>query len=88
MDITDVRIQQLHDEERRGKTRALVSFVLDDMFAVHEVRVMEGANGLFVAMPSRKGSDGDYRDIAHPVTAEFRKKLSETVLAAYQDVQQ
>ncbi|MDI3256759.1 MAG: septation regulator SpoVG [Kyrpidia sp.] len=79
MEITSVRLVRLSD----GKLRALASVTFDGEFVVHQVRVIEGTAGLFVAMPARRTSSGAYRDIAHPVSAAFRAKVQEAVLAAY-----
>ncbi|MBO4496272.1 MAG: septation regulator SpoVG [Clostridiales bacterium] len=80
MEITGVVVRKLTFENRM---RAVVSITLDDMFAVHDIKVIEGANGLFVAMPSRKTSEGDYKDIVHPINSEFREKISEAIIAKY-----
>lgn len=64
--------------------KAIVSITLDDEFVIHDVRVVDGNNGLFVAMPSRKTSEGEFRDIAHPINSQTREKLQEAVLAAYE----
>ena len=63
--------------------RAFVSITIDNEFAVHDIKVIEGENGLFIAMPSRKSSDGEFRDIAHPINAETRARLQEIILAEY-----
>ena len=81
MQITDVRIRKVSKE---GKMRAFVSITIDNEFAVHDIKVIEGENGLFIAMPSRKSADGEFRDIAHPINAETRAKLSEIILAEYE----
>jgi stage V sporulation protein G len=77
--ITETRIR-LCDE---SKVRAWVSITLEDQFVIHGIKVIEGAEGLFVAMPSRKHANGDYRDVAHPIRREFRAYLEEVVLTAY-----
>lgn len=82
MNITDVRIRKINAE---GKMKAIVSVTLDDAFVIHDVKVVEGQNGLFVAMPSRKTPDGEYRDIAHPITPSAREVISVAVLAAYEE---
>lgn len=81
MIITDVRIRKINTE---GRMKAIVSITLDDEFVIHDVRVVDGNNGLFVAMPSRKTSEGEFRDIAHPINSQTREKLQEAVLAAYE----
>lgn len=83
MQITDVRVRKAGKDD--GKLRAYCSVVIDGMFVVHEVRVVEGSNGVFVAMPRRKTAEGEYRDLAHPITAEAREILQKAVLEAYQE---
>lgn len=80
MIVTDVRIRRL---TRQGKMRAIVSLTLDDNFAIHDVRVIEGNNGLFVAMPSKRNPSGEFRDIAHPINANTRAEIQRAVLEAY-----
>ena len=80
MNITDVRVRKIAKE---GKMRAVVSITIDDEFVVHDIKVIEGEKGLFIAMPSRKSSDGEYRDIAHPINTQTRDKLQKLVLEAY-----
>jgi stage V sporulation protein G len=82
MDITDVRVRKINQE---GKMKAIVSVTLDDAFVVHDVKVVEGTNGLFVAMPSRKTPEGEFRDIAHPISAAAREVIQLAVLKAYQE---
>ena len=77
MNITDVRVRKIAKE---GKMRAVVSITIDDEFVVHDIKVIEGEKGLFIAMPSRKSSDGEYRDIAHPINTQTRDKLQKLVL--------
>lgn len=84
MIVTDVRVRKILTE---GKMKAIVSVTLDDMFVVHDVKVVEGQNGLFVAMPSRKTPDGEFRDIAHPITASAREVIQNAVLQAYEAAQ-
>ena len=81
MEITDVKVRKLKDE---GKMKAIVSVTFYDAFVVHDIKVIEGQNGLFVAMPSRKIGESDYRDIAHPINAETRKILQDVVFEAYE----
>ena len=80
MQITDVRIRKV---DKEGKMKAVVSITMDDEFVVHDIKVIEGEKGLFIAMPSRKSSDGEYRDIAHPINTQTRDKLQKLVLEAY-----
>ena len=83
MNITDVRVRKIAKE---GKMRAVVSITIDDEFVVHDIKVIEGEKGLFIAMPSRKASDGEYRDIAHPINSETRDKIQSLILEKYQEV--
>ncbi|HZK86117.1 MAG TPA: septation regulator SpoVG [Desulfosporosinus sp.] len=82
MNITDVRIRKINTQ---GKMKAVVSVTFDDAFVVHDVKVVEGMNGIFVAMPSRKTPEGDFRDIAHPISAAAREVIQTAVLKAYQE---
>jgi stage V sporulation protein G len=82
MDITDVRIRKVNAE---GKMKAVVSVTIDNAFVVHDVKVVEGTNGLFVAMPSRKTPEGEFRDIAHPISSAAREIIQTAVLKAYQE---
>jgi len=82
MNITDVRVRRINTE---GKMKAVVSVTFDDAFVVHDVKVVEGMNGIFVAMPSRKTPEGEYRDIAHPISAAAREVIQTAVLKAYQE---
>ena len=67
-----------------GKIKAVVSITLDDEFVVHDIKVIEGEKGLFIAMPSRKASDGEYRDIAHPINSETRERIQTIILEQYE----
>ncbi len=80
MEVTDVRIRKIN---REGKMKAIVSITLNDEFVVHDVRVIEGNNGLFVAMPSKRTPDGEFKDIAHPITSQTREVVQSAVLGAY-----
>ncbi|MEW6447809.1 MAG: septation regulator SpoVG [Bacillota bacterium] len=80
MQITDVKIRKVLNE---GKMKAIVSVTFDNAFVVHDIKVVEGKTGLFVAMPSRRVPNGDFRDVAHPITPDARKQLEEAVLTAY-----
>lgn len=82
MRITDVRIRKVESESR---LRAVASITIEDCFAVHELRIIEGKEGLFVAMPSRQTSDGTFKDIAHPINVETRKAIEEIVIAKYNE---
>ncbi len=81
MKITDVRVRKIAAE---GKMRAVVSITLDDEFVVHDIKVIEGEKGLFIAMPSKKANDGEYRDIAHPINKTTREMLQNVILEAYE----
>lgn len=81
MQITDVRVRNVTKE---GKMRAVVSITIENEFVVHDIKVIEGDKGLFIAMPSRKAADGEYRDIAHPINTETREKLQALILEAYE----
>lgn len=83
LNVTDVRIKKV---EGRGKLKALVSITFEDSFVVNEVKVINGKNGLFVAMPSTKDKKGAFRDIAHPIKSETREDITKTVLEAYEKV--
>lgn len=83
MQITDVRVRKVK-QEGENKLRANCSVVFDAMFVLHEVRVVQGVNGLFVAMPRRKTTEGEYKDMAHPITAEAREAIQKAVMEAYQ----
>jgi len=80
MQITDVRVRKVSKE---GKMKAVVSITMDNEFVVHDIRVIDGNNGLFVAMPSKRTPDGEFRDIAHPINSGTRGKIQEAVLAEY-----
>lgn len=80
MQITDVRVRKV---EKEGKLKAVVSITIDDEFVVHDIKVIDGEKGLFIAMPSRKASDGEYRDIAHPINSSTREQLQDLILERY-----
>ena len=82
MQITDVRVRKVAKE---GKMKAVVSITLDDEFVVHDIKVIEGADGPFIAMPSRKTNNGEFKDIAHPLNTETREELRAAILAAYDE---
>ncbi|MGN0424312.1 MAG: septation regulator SpoVG [Acetatifactor sp.] len=81
MRITDVRVRKI---DKEGKMKAIVSVTFDDEFVVHDIKVIDGDKGLFVAMPSKKASDGEYRDIAHPINSSTRDNIQKVVLEAYE----
>lgn len=83
MEITDIRIRKIETE---GKMRAVVSVTFDNEFVVHDIKIIESQNGLFMAMPSRKTPDGEFRDIAHPINAAAREKLQNAILANYENL--
>lgn len=82
MQITDVRVRQVAKE---GKLKAVVSITIDDEFVVHDIKIIEGEKGLFIAMPSKRSLDGEYRDIAHPINSGTREKIQNTILERYKD---
>ena len=81
MQITDVRIRKVAKE---GKRKAVVSITIDNEFVVHDIKVIEGEKGLFIAMPSRKAADGEYRDIAHPINSDTRNMIQTLILEQYE----
>ena len=83
MRITDVRVRKVTKE---GKMKAVVSITIDDEFVVHDIKVIEGEKGMFIAMPSRKASDGEYRDIAHPINSDTRERIQSMILKKYEEV--
>ncbi|MDO5062612.1 MAG: septation regulator SpoVG [Peptostreptococcaceae bacterium] len=83
--ITDVRVRKLSDD---GKMRGIVSVTFDNAFVVHDIKIIEGQNGLFIAMPSRKVSEGEFRDIAHPINADMRWELQSQILKAYEEAKE
>lgn len=82
MQITDIRIRSV---EKEGKMTAVVSITIDDEFVVHDIKIIEGEKGMFIAMPSRKAADGEYRDIAHPINTATRERLQSMILSKYQE---
>ena len=82
MKITSVNVRKI--EKDNSRIRGIASVVLDDCFAVHGIRIIEGDGGLFIAMPSRKTPDGEFKDIAHPINTETREKIQASILAAYE----
>lgn len=83
MNITDVRVRKVAKE---GKMKPVVSITIDDEFVVHDIKVIEGEKGLFIAMPSRKATDGEYRDIAHPINSLTRDKIQKIILSKFDEV--
>ena len=83
MQITDVRVRKVAKE---GKLKAVVSITMDEEFVVHDIKVIDGQKGLFIAMPSKKAVDGEYRDIAHPINSETREKIQSIILENYEKV--
>ncbi len=83
MKVTDVRVRKINEE---GKMKAIVSVTFDNEFVVHDIKIIEGQNGLFIAMPSRKMGEADFRDIAHPINSQTRIKLQEAILDEYEKV--
>lgn len=83
MEITDVRIRKIASE---GKMKAIVSVTFDNEFVVHDIKVIEGQNGLFIAMPSRKTPDGEFKDIAHPINTQTRERIQSAILNEYEKV--
>ena len=81
MQITDVRVRKVAKE---GKLKAVVSITIDDEFVVHDIKVIEGEKGLFIALPSRKATDGEYRDIAHPINSDTRNMIQTLILEQYE----
>ncbi len=81
MQITDVRVREITKE---GKMRAIVSITIDDEFVIHDIKVIEGEKGLFIAMPSKKATDGEYRDIAHPINSGTRENIQKIILDSYE----
>ena len=80
MQITDVRIRRV---EKEGRMKAVVSITIDGVFVIHDIKIIEGEKGLFIAMPSRKSNDGEYRDIAHPINSATRENLQKLILEKY-----
>lgn len=80
MKVTEVKIYRVENE----KLKAYVSITLDDVFVVRDLKIIQGNNGLFIAMPSKKGKDGEYRDIAHPLNQEFRSIIESAIFEAYE----
>ena len=82
MQITDVRIRKI---EKEGTMRAVVSITIDDEFVIHDIKIIEGEKGMFIAMPSRKTAEGEYKDIAHPIKSSTREQIQNLILQKYQE---
>lgn len=82
MKVTDVRLRKIQTD---GRMKALVSITLDDAFVIHDLRVIEGNSGLFVAMPSKRTPDGEFRDIAHPINSDMRQEIQDAVMKVYDE---
>ena len=85
MQVTDIRVKKVAGE---GKMKAVVSVTFDDAFVVHDIKIIEGSNGNFIAMPSRQTPDGEYKDIVHPLNTETREQISSVILAEYEKAKQ
>lgn len=83
MQITDVRVRMVNKE---SKMRAVVSITIDEVFVIHDIKVIEGDKGMFIAMPSRKAGEGEYKDIAHPINSETRSEIQDIILKKYYEV--
>lgn len=82
MKVTDVRLRKIQTD---GRMKALVSITLDESFVIHDLRVIEGNSGLFVAMPSKRTPDGEFRDIAHPINSDMRQEIQDAVMKVYDE---
>ena len=83
MNITDIRVKKISET---GKMRAIASITFDDMFVVHDIKVIEGQSGLFIAMPSKKTPSGEYKDVAHPINSQARQSIQMQILEAYENL--
>lgn len=81
MEISDIKIRKLNND---GKMRAVVSVTFDNQFVVHDIKVIQAQDKMFIAMPSRKSADGDFMDVAHPITADIRQKLNDAVISEFE----
>ena len=81
MNITDIRMRKI---DKEGKMKAVASITIENEFVVHDIKVIDGEKGLFIAMPSRKAADGEYRDIAHPINSDTRNKIQQIILEKYE----
>ena len=82
MQITDVRIRKI---EKEGKMQAVVSITIDEEFVIHDIKIIEGEKGMFIAMPSRKTAEGEYKDIAHPIKSSTRELIQNLILQKYNE---
>ena len=82
MQITDVRIRKI---EKEGKMKAVVSITIDEEFVIHDIKIIEGEKGMFIAMPSRKTAEGEYKDIAHPINSSTRELIQNLILQKYNE---
>ena len=82
MNIADVRIRKV---EKEGKMKAVVSITIDNEFAVHDIKIIEGEKGLFIAMPSRRNAEGEYRDVAHPINSDVRQHIQQLIMDKYEE---
>ena len=82
MNITDVRIRKV---EKEGKMKAVVSITIDNEFAVHDIKIIEGEKGLFIARPSRRNAEGEYRDVAHPINSDVRQHIQQLIMDKYEE---
>ena len=82
MNITEIRVRLVKKED--SKLKAVASITIDECFVIHDIKVIQGTEGLFISMPSRKTPEGGYKDIVHPINTETREKISEQIIAAYQ----
>lgn len=82
MEITDIKVRKMSAE---GKMKAIVSVTLDNMLVIHDIKVIDGQEKMFVAMPSRKNAEGEYKDIVHPITSEMREYIQDAILAKYKE---
>lgn len=87
MQITDVRVRKI-SSENSNKMKAIASITIDGVFVVHDIKILEGEKGMFIAMPSRKSSDGEFRDIAHPINTETREMLQTLILEKYSETEE
>ncbi len=83
MQITDVRVRKI---EKEGRLKGMASVTFEDLFVVHDIKIVDGDHGLFIAMPSRRSKEGGYRDIAHPINPEMRQKLQDVILEEYDKI--
>lgn len=81
MNISDIRIRKI---EKESKLKAVASITIEEAFVVHDIKIIEGDNGLFIAMPSKKGTDGEFRDICHPISSQVRDEIKNLVIEAYE----